>query len=87
MNTFLSFKRRLNAETRDLKIHAEMNIHNNNQNGYKIDKINVKLEIVSSKNQVLLNRKCAELARDYCHITQSIQESIPIQFKIELVKV
>jgi organic hydroperoxide reductase OsmC/OhrA len=87
MNTFLSFKKRFNTETQDLKIFAEMNIHNLMQEGYKIDEIKVKLRIVASKDQVLLNRKCAELARDYCHITRSIQESIPICFEIELVKV
>jgi organic hydroperoxide reductase OsmC/OhrA len=87
MNTFLSFKRRFKAETHDLKIFAEMNIQNHIQEGYKIDEIKVKLEVKTSKDQVLFNRKCAELARDYCHITQSIQGSIPIQFEIELVKV
>jgi organic hydroperoxide reductase OsmC/OhrA len=86
MNTFLSFKRRFRAETKDLGIEAEMSVDHNEKNGYRIKEIRVSFRIMASEDQLNINRRCAELARDFCHITQSIN-SIPIKFDVELIKV
>lgn len=87
MNTFLSFKNRFNGETQDIKINAEMDIFLHNREGYRVEEIRLDIKIFASKEQIQLNRKCAEMALDYCHLTKSISEAIPLRSEVELVKV
>jgi organic hydroperoxide reductase OsmC/OhrA len=86
INTFLSFKRRFNAETEDMSVESEMSISYDDKTGYRIDDIYVKFKIESSEVHLPMNRKCAELAHKFCHITRSI-DSIPINLDIELIKI
>lgn len=86
INTFLSFKRRFKAETEDVSVEAEMSISYNDKTGYKIEDIYVKFRIKSLEDHMSMNRKCAELANKFCHITQSI-DSIPINLDIDLIKI
>lgn len=87
MDTFLNFKKRFKVETFDIRIDSEMDIKMNNQEGYRIEEIRIRIKVFSSPDQFMLNRKCAELALDFCHITKTISAAIPIIGDIELVKV
>jgi organic hydroperoxide reductase OsmC/OhrA len=87
MNTFLSFKNRLNVETEDVKIEAGMDVVLHNRDGYRVEEIRLIIKIFTSEEQIRLNRKCAEMALSYCHLTKSISEAIPLRSEVELVKV
>ncbi len=86
MNTFLNFKKRLEAETSDIVIEAEMDIEMQGNEGYRIKEIELVIKAAAPDEMFKLNRKCAELAFDYCHITQSIKNSINFTNRIEVTR-
>ncbi len=82
MNTFLYYRSHLGAETEDIKISAEAEIELRNPHGYRIKGINAHIQVWSTEEEADLNRTCAERARDYCHLTKSIEDAIPINVTI-----
>lgn len=82
MNTFLYYKSHLGARTRDIKISAEAEIQLVNPLGYRFKGIEIHIKVWSTEEEANLNRTCAERARDYCHLTKSIEEAIPINITI-----
>jgi organic hydroperoxide reductase OsmC/OhrA len=86
MNTFLNFKNRLEVETLDIVIKAEMDIEMQRNEGYRIKEIGLITKVAAPGEMLELNRKCAVLAFDYCHITQSIKNSINFTNRIEISK-
>ena len=82
MNTFLYYRSHLGAETEDIKISAEAEIQLLNPHGYRIKGMNTHIQVWSTEDEADLNRTCAERARDYCHLTKSIEEAIPIKVSI-----
>lgn len=82
MNTFLYYKSNIGVETKDIKISAEAEIKLVNPLGYRIKGIDVHIQVWSTGEEAELNSTCAERARDYCHLTKSIEEAIPIQIRI-----
>jgi len=82
MNTFLYYKVHLGVETEDIKINAEADIRLVNPVGYRINEIKAHIQVWSNQEEADLNRTCAERARDYCHLTKSIEGAIPINVEI-----
>ncbi len=82
MNTFLYYKSHMGVETKDIKISAEANVKLVNPVGYRIIGIDAHIQAWSGEEEADLNRTCAERARDYCHLTKSIEAAIPIKVKI-----
>jgi len=81
-NTFLYYKKAIGAETLDLKIDAEADVELFNPIGYRVTKIRIDVNVSSSPDFVEINRRCAERAREFCHLTRSIESAIPIEFVI-----
>lgn len=84
MNTFLYYRSHLGAETEDIIISAEADIHLVNPIGYRIKGLNAHIKVWSREEEADLNRTCAERARDYCHLTKSIENAIPIRVEVSL---
>jgi organic hydroperoxide reductase OsmC/OhrA len=82
MNTFLYYKNHLGVKTEDLKIAAQAEIKLVNPHGYRIEQIYIHIEVWSSEEEAELNHTCAYRARDYCHLTKSIESAIPIKILI-----
>ncbi|MBT3285354.1 OsmC family protein [Candidatus Bathyarchaeota archaeon] len=82
MNTFLYYRSHLGAETEDIKITAEAEIELVNPIGYRIKGIDAHIQVWSSEEEADLNRTCAERARDYCHLTKSIDDAIPLKVQV-----
>ena len=82
MNTFLYYRNHMGAETRDIKISAEAEIQLVNPLGYRVKGIDAHIQVWSTEEEADLNRTCAERTRDYCHLTKSIEGSIPINVTI-----
>ena len=87
MNTFLYYKSHMGVETEDIKIGADAEIKLVNPLGYRISGIDVHIQIWSTEDEADLNRTCAERARDYCHLTKSIESAIPINVEITIQEV
>ena len=47
--------------------------------------IEAKIKAYSNADIVEVNRRCAEFARDYCHITKSIEQALPITVNIQIL--
>ena len=85
MNTFINLKNRLGAETKDLKIDASTKIELTDPAGYRIKSIEATIQVYSEPDNAEINRRCAEFARDYCHITKSIEQAVPITVNIQVL--
>ena len=84
MNTFLFYKNELGAETLDIKVDADAEITLMTPHGYRMTGIDIRIDVRSDEENHELNRKCAENARDFCHITKSIEASIPTKVDIKI---
>lgn len=84
VNTFLYYKTHLGAETKDIKVKAEAEIELQNPLGYRMTGISFMIQVWSDEKNAELNRTCAERARDYCHLTKSIEISIPLKVDITI---
>jgi organic hydroperoxide reductase OsmC/OhrA len=82
LNTFLNFKRRLGAETRSVKVQTTCRIELRNPNGYRLTRVTATIHVTPEEGDEDRNRRCAELARDYCHITKSIEPAVPVDVEI-----
>ena len=82
MNTYLYYRTHLGAETQDIKIDAEAEIQLMNPHGYRVKAIDAHIQVWSTEEEADLNTTCAERARDYCHLTKSIEPAIPINVTI-----
>ncbi|MCW4014724.1 MAG: OsmC family protein [Candidatus Bathyarchaeota archaeon] len=84
MNTFGYYRTMLKVETIDLKVDVSSDIILTKTDGYRITNINIDMQVWSDEENEIMNQKCAERARDFCHITKSIEESIPIDVSIKV---
>jgi len=77
INTFNYYRVMLEAETRDLKVNASMDIELTDTEGYRVTGIDIDIHVWSDQENEELNRRCAERATQYCHLTRSIEPAIP----------
>lgn len=84
ITTFLSFKRRFNLIVKRLRARVEGEIELGSE-GYRIKTIKVKIEATASKDEVERVKRYLELAKEYCHITRSIEGCISIEIEIEVL--
>jgi len=84
INTFNYYRVMLKVETIDLKVDVSSNIELTNSDGYRVKGISIDMQVWSDEDNELMNQKCAERARDFCHITKSFEEAIPIDVSIEV---
>jgi len=84
INTFGYYRTMLKVETIDLKVDVSSDIILTKTDGYRITNIKIDMQVWSDEENELMNQKCAERARDFCHITKSIEEAITIDVSITL---
>jgi len=84
INTFNYYRRILEAETRDLTVNASMDIELTDTDGYRVTGINIDIQVWSDQENKDLNQRIAERAKEYCHITKSIEPAIPINTQITI---
>jgi uncharacterized OsmC-like protein len=84
VNTFSYYRELLEVETKDLKVEVSSEIHLTKAAGYRISEINIEIKVWSDVDYFELNKKCAERAKEFCHLTKSIEESIPIKTTIHM---
>jgi len=83
LNTFTHYARKLGLPFMDaiVSVKASLSLH---REGYIFDYINAELRIHSLEENYELAEKCGVLARDYCHITRSIESALPVKVNIEV---
>ncbi|MFH2111706.1 MAG: OsmC family protein [Candidatus Bathyarchaeota archaeon] len=84
VNTFNYYRRMLDTETRDLTVNVSSDIELTKTDGYRVTGINIDIQVWSDQENEQLNQKCAERAKEYCHLTRSIEPAIPITTTIKV---
>jgi organic hydroperoxide reductase OsmC/OhrA len=84
LTTFLHFARRLHLDVRDIRIPVREQISLRKSEGYRITAVEAEIQVDTDGEYVELAGRCAELARDYCHITRSMEASIPVNVSIKV---
>ena len=84
LTTFLHFKMRLGLEIEDVRISVEGEVGLVGAEGYRLKGVEATIYVKAVEGEERLARRCAELARDYCHITKSIEEALPIRVHVEV---
>jgi uncharacterized OsmC-like protein len=86
LDTFVNFMNRLGVETDDVKVKVSADVKLKSKIGYRINQINILFTVASEASYLEKNRKCAELAVEYCHLTKSIEPAIPLNVDIRIVE-
>ena len=84
MNTYNYYRGMLGVETRDLKVKVSSDIELTGSEGYRVTGINIDINVWCIPENQEANQRCAERARDYCHLTKSIEPAIPIETTIKV---
>ena len=74
----------LEAETRDLRVNASMDIELTDTDGYRVTAINIDVQVWSNPENQEINQRIAERATQYCHLTRSIEPVIPTTTEITI---
>ena len=84
LTTFLYFRRKLNLPLEGFRISIHGNVDLAGPKGYRITRIRALMYIKTIKNEEANAKKCAELTKDFCHITRTIEKVIPIEISTEV---
>lgn len=82
-NTFLDFQRRFEMELRSLVLRGIATAIFDGT-GYRITGVAVSGEVVVGADEHQTGERCITLMKEYCHLTRSIKDCIPIQYDISI---
>jgi len=82
-NTFLDFQRRFEMDLKSLVIRGTA-IAIFDGNGYLVTGISISGEVVVGENELETGKRCIELMKEYCHLTRTIKDCIPVEFDISI---
>ena len=84
LTTFLYFKEKLRFFLRGLQVSVKGIVNLIGPKGYRIAGIEAFIRIEVDEKEKLKAEKCAELTRDYCHITRSLEQAIPLRISSKI---
>jgi organic hydroperoxide reductase OsmC/OhrA len=84
LTTFLYFKERLKLNLRGLQVSVRGTVDSVGPKGYRIKDIEATFHVEVDEEEKLKAEECTELARDYCHLTRSLERGIPIEVWSEI---
>lgn len=84
ITTFLWFKERIKFNIKNLGVSVEGIVSHVGPKGYRITGIAAAITVEVDEKERENAKKAAELTREYCHLTRSIDSAIPINFSAEI---
>ncbi len=86
LTTFIYFKERLKLNLKGLRVSVQGTVDYLGSKGYRISEIKIVVNVEVPKDEKLKAEECTELATNYCHLTRSLEEGIPLKIssKIQL---
>jgi len=84
LTTFLHFKSRFNLDIAGVDISVSEDITLSRSEGYKIRSIKAAMCVKADSGSANIVKRCAELAKDYCHITRSIEACTSLDVSVEI---
>jgi organic hydroperoxide reductase OsmC/OhrA len=85
ITTFLYFKRKLRFTPIRVEVTVKARIALVGRGGYRFSRIKAILLVRSEKCDLIVARRCADLAVAYCHLTQTVGEIVPVSVKSQVV--
>ena len=85
LTTFLHFKGRFKIDVVDVNISIFEDITLIRSEGYRIRSVKAAMCVKGKPGDADIIKRCAELAKDYCHITKSIEGCIPLDVSVEVI--
>lgn len=77
---FCMSKRRASLDS--LEAESEVELYRNEANRWRIKEIRVQLSAVASDANLEALKKCQEVFEDFCIVTESIRQGIPVTLKV-----
>jgi organic hydroperoxide reductase OsmC/OhrA len=82
--TFLYFKRKLRFTPIRLEANVKARITLVGGRGYRFSRIRAVLLVQSKRSDLMVARRCADLAVAYCHLTQTVEGTVPMTVKSQV---
>lgn len=84
LTTLLHFKGRFDLDIAGVNISVSEDITLSRSEGYRIRSIKAAMSVKADPGNADIVKRCAELAKDYCHITRSIEACTPLDVSVEV---
>ena len=84
LTTFLYFKEKLKLRLEGLWVLVKGTVELLGPEGYRITGIDAVIRAETGENEKQRAEKCAEFAKEYCHITRTLERAIPIRISAEI---
>ena len=79
--TFLYFMSKLRFTPIGVEANVKAKVALVGGRGYRFSSVKVILLVLSKKDDLVVARRCADLAVAYCHLTQTVGEVVPMSVK------
>jgi uncharacterized OsmC-like protein len=86
LTTFLYFKKKLRAHVKGFRISINGTLHGGRE-GYRLAGMEATIFAEANKSNEAEVRRCVELAKQYCHLTRTLEEAVPIRILDRIVLV
>ena len=84
-NTFLDFQRRYELVLVSLRLQGRATSRFDGQ-GYRITGIRVSGQVTVGQGDLDAGRRCVDLMKEYCHLSRSLKECIPVEYDIKVTE-
>ena len=85
MTTFLYFQRKTGFKLKSLHVLINGSVKLVGPQGYRITGLKAMMHIETVKDEEEKAKECFELAKNFCHITRTLEGSIPTEVTAEIV--
>ncbi|NHI84275.1 MAG: OsmC family peroxiredoxin [Candidatus Thorarchaeota archaeon] len=84
-NTFLDFQRRFELELISLELSGAATADFDGS-GYKITGVKVSGTVIVGEDELETGKRCAELMQEYCHLSRTIADCLPMEFDVKVIE-
>ena len=85
LTTLLLFQRKWDLRPDAIQISVNGTVDYLGPEGYRLSGIEATINIKAAEEKKMGLKKCAELAREYCHVTHVLEEVIPVRILIKIL--
>jgi organic hydroperoxide reductase OsmC/OhrA len=82
-NTFLDFQRRFEMELKSLVLRGTATAVFDGD-GYLVTGLRISGEVIVGEDELETGKRCIELMKEYCHLTRTIKNCLPMEFDISI---
>jgi organic hydroperoxide reductase OsmC/OhrA len=84
LTTFLYMREKLKFDIKGLRVSVTGNVESQGAEGYRVTGADVKLTVETDEEGKDKAQSCVEMTKKFCHITRSIEKTVPITVATEI---